>query len=403
MVLAMDILFASSKGSQYRYFKALVAKLPYRCSVTTLYPCLPSFKDFEQLTFALLKKGVAFHVARKKAKVGLKWLPDWVWWLYTVKAYVRFALIYVSFHAYFRKNSVGYVGVWNGHRLPEMAIKLAARKLGVKTIYFENGLLPNTTVMDFTGVNDKGSLVRNPEFYRSYARKHDHDSLNMHQIIPRIPHKNKMNQKLIERPKGVKYLFVPFQVGFDSQILINSNWINSMQQFYEVLEQVVNRIKDKDLVLVVKEHPSDPRGFKELHGRHPRIYFSNESTEELIVDSEAVITINSSVGLESLMLNKKVIVLGEACYKVPLMTQSASSAQELEAIINGINDWQCDSLALKGYLSYLSGEYLLKGAWQNQINDPSQEHIISFIKKMRANLENAPQTTVSSERQLLAS
>ncbi|GAA6134319.1 hypothetical protein NBRC116188_11080 [Oceaniserpentilla sp. 4NH20-0058] len=398
----MDILFASSRGSQYRYFKALTNKLPYDSGVTTFYPSAPSLKDLKHLNLQLLNKGIAFHVSRKKAKIGANWLPNWVWWLYKIKAYLRFSMIFLSFCNHFKKHKVEYVGIWNGHRLPEMAVKLAARELGGKVIFFENGLLPNSTTMDFTGVNDKNSLVRSAEFYVEYAQKYQSEKLLDVNIVPRTPHRNKKNKQKMTRPEGVKYLFVPFQVGFDSQVLINSTWINSMSKFFEVLEVAINRIINENLIIVVKEHPSDPKDFKEYYARHPRIYFSNEPTEELITNSEAVITINSSVGLESLTLKKKVIILGEACYKISSITQSASTVEGLVSVINGINDWKYDELALKGYVSYLSNVYLLRGAWQKQLKDPNDEHIRSFVNKMGESLGSNQRVGVASESHLLA-
>ena len=145
------------------------------------------------------------------------------------------------------------------------------------------------------------------------------------------------------------------------------------------------------------------KDFKEFYARHPRICFSNEPTEELVVNSEAVITINSSVGLESLLLRKKVIILGEACYKISSISQSALSIDGLVNVINGIGDWSYDELALKGYMLYLSNVYLLKGAWQKQLKEPSNEHIRSFVNKMGERLGSNPRVDFALESHLLAS
>ena len=59
--------------------------------------------------------------------------------------------------------------IWNGHRLPEYAIKLIAKKNNIKLAFFENGLLPDSTTVDPNGVNDLNSVPREKEFYENYV------------------------------------------------------------------------------------------------------------------------------------------------------------------------------------------------------------------------------------------
>ena len=362
----MDIVFASSKGSQYRYFKSLSKHLDYSCQIVTLNPTLGLKLIDTGLTLELMRKGIDFHVQRKQAKLGIK-LPDWMWSVYRLRSLFRFAWIYLSFSAFFSRYRPKSVGLWSGHRLPEMAIAFAARRYNVKVIYFENGLVKDSTTMDFRGVNDKNSVPRKAGFYREYFQRNYCKSFSRDRIGTRNPHRFKKQPLEEQELNGKRYVFVPFQVCFDSQVLINSNWIRSMEKFYDVLESVVESIADPDLYFVIKEHPSDPKGYRFLYDRHPKIIFSGKNTEQLIRESLGVLTINSSVGMESLLLEKEVIVVGEACYRVPDLVLSANTELELTCAVNKLSQGWCpNEEVLKGFVNYISRDYAVPGAWQKQ-------------------------------------
>ncbi len=96
-----------------------------------------------------------------------------------------------------------------------MAVKLAARGQGIKIAYFENGLLPNTTTMDFNGVNALGSLPKNKEFYLEYGVDGGSLSLADTNLVVRGSHKRKKAVKHGDLNSELKYIFIPFQVNFD--------------------------------------------------------------------------------------------------------------------------------------------------------------------------------------------
>lgn len=403
----MSILFLSSKGSQYKYFKALSKRLEVGSAVKGLYPAMVVWGSWHGLSISLVRDGIAFHVARKKAKTRIN-LPSWCWWAYEFKSAIRFALIYMSVCSLLKKVSFQCVGVWNGHRLPEMAIKMAAARAGLKVAHFENGLIPDSTTMDFSGVNDRNSLPRKPGFYLDYFEHLNGQLFTPHadRLTPRAPHRSKLKAEKMARPEGKRFIFVPFQVGFDSQVLVNSHLVRSMGEFYELLGEALAACEDKDLIFVIKEHPSDPASYKELYFRNPRIVFSNESTEELIRCAEAVLTINSSVGLESLLLGKKVIVVGEACYKIDGLVQSVLSLKDLVSAIDRVESWSPNVMVVKGYLSYLRQVYVIKGAWQKQLSDVDPIHLAGIHQKLVENglmpQSDPPEKAYPSEAAMLS-
>ena len=82
----------------------------------------------------------------------------------------------------------------------------------------------------------------------------------------------------------------------------------------------------------MKEHPSD-------HGRidysgafraFPDVVFTKlMNTQELIEKSAAVVTVNSTVGIEAMLHLKPVITLGDAFYAVPGLVRPCGRDDEL--------------------------------------------------------------------------
>ncbi len=99
-----------------------------------------------------------------------------------------------------------------------------------------------------------------------------------------------------------------------------------------------------------------------------------EDTDVLISNAKSVITINSTVGLESIMKDKPVLVLGNAfyaikglCYRVERETDLLGKVQELSYPVRSIKN---------AFFRYLREEYYMPG----NCKSPSLEHI-GVVKK----------------------
>jgi capsular polysaccharide export protein len=113
------------------------------------------------------------------------------------------------------------------------------------------------------------------------------------------------------------YLFLPFQVSEDTQLLLNSDVEN-----IGALERCVQRAKQQGLGLVAKIHPAENSvqavnaladAFRKASAE-VEFALSTRSTTELIANAEEVCTINSTVGLEALIIDKPLTVLGRAMF-----------------------------------------------------------------------------------------
>ncbi|MGK0404682.1 MAG: capsular polysaccharide export protein [Oleispira sp.] len=254
--------------------------------------------------------------------------------------------------------------LWNDMKWHQYLIKKIALEQNVKTIFFENGTLPNTVTFDPIGVNFNNSVPKDQSFYLNRLVKSE--------VV------NGSESKATKIENG--YIFVPFQVDYDTQIISHSPWVKNMENFYRILERLVSSLP-KTLTFVIKEHPKSARNYDYLHYKNPRIKFYNaEKTDKLVLNSLMVMTINSTVGLESIIKNKPVLVLGNAFYSIKGLCETVKSEQEL---INKIyNVMEPDEQIKKSFVSYLK-EYYVEGDWRA----PSLEHIELIEQRIYKELE----------------
>jgi len=263
--------------------------------------------------------------------------------------------------------------------LPEYAIKLIAKKNNIRLAFFENGLLPDSTTVDPNGVNDLNSVPREKEFYENYAPSGKNLNLEIQQRASIKSKKRYSKSPELYEDLPEKFIYVPFQVNHDSQVLLNSPRVNSMDELFQWLDYSIKKTEDKDLFFVIKEHPSDSTKFKHLHKVNERILFRNFDSKDLIEKSLATLTLNSTVGLESLILGKKLILLGESCFKISGITKFPESRDQLVECINSIDSWELDLVQVGKYLDYLNEIYCVQQSWRK----PSEQHFKSLEQRFK--------------------
>lgn len=248
--------------------------------------------------------------------------------------------------------------VFNGSKYPEIVLAQEARKRALPRLFIENGHLPGTFQMDPCGINADACLPRDPAFYRSIAPRYGEAELprEVGERAAKLRHGD--SAKLPER-----FIFVPFQVPSDVQVLRHSPWIRDMEHFHTELVAAADR--NPQVTFVIKEHPSWKRPIAGKVPAHSRVIFANAArTPELIRRAEAIVTINSTVGLEALVMNRKVIVLGEAIYHLPGLVLEAEDAPSLDAALASLEGFSPDPELRRGFLGYLANEFLVPGSWR---------------------------------------
>ena len=389
----MDVMLVSRRGAMFKYFRLISARLDLYTRVFDFSLKLYLWPKNLDLSDDEISQGIAFHLQRKRAKHNF---PFWFWLLLERYYKFKYKNIFRRFYTLIKHHEPRCIGIFNGHRLPEQAIRNIASKLSIPIIYFENGLLPNTTTFDLKGINAENSIPREVEFYRNYSYSSPSKNSNERKLVQRQFHRFKKLHSLKSKfhkdlPK--KFIFVPFQVHFDSQVLCNSPYIKTMRELYDWIECAAFNCDDPDLQFVIKEHPSDPHRYGDLYNKNQRIVFSNRNTSELIEKSKAVVTLNSSVGMEALFLNKRLIVLGLACYAIDEIAKAVTSKAQLVEELNNLKSWQSNLPMIEKFIAYLQNDYCIPQTWRS----PNEEHISAIQSRFKVIINNTSVTKSMSE------
>ncbi len=323
------------------------------------------------------------------------------------------ALFYEKFFRdFYSTNNIKAVVVWNYFPVLVHVAWRVARKMGIKTVFFENGPLRYTLMIDKEGVNYQSSLSRNKrDFYRQITvnapvwkayvdlyktqfqftgRKNEgimgffeklyyallmrncfyrkiQPDLTADRIAKSIYKKLYAKYALKESACSLpdRFVFLPLQCFSDTQVLINSPYVNNMESFVSVSYQAIKKALPKEYKIVVKEHPDDwgRINYRKLKKQYPDIlWLQKYNIRSLIEKAELVITINSSVGIEALMYHKPVVTVGNSFYNIEGVVHHAAAPGDLEAAIKDAIDEPVNIELIDKFLYYLRFEYLVKGS-----------------------------------------
>jgi len=252
--------------------------------------------------------------------------------------------------------------MWNGSLGKEIEISERCQKLGIPVYYMELGWLPqkNTFYFDRKGVNYNSSLTD-----WQYTPLTDKEKIK--ELITKISYYH----NTIAKNTGIEehdYVFVPFQVESDSQIINHSNKIKKMQQLVDyVCEHVTGKI-------IFKTHPKQEIGEISIPKRC-KLYRTG-TIHDFLPNCKYVITINSTVGVEALTYYKPIITLGDAFYESRKMTYKIINENSFKLAI----EWAEKGKVARGVIdSFLN--YLFNLQWNNSDLD-NPKKILTLIEKL---------------------
>lgn len=243
--------------------------------------------------------------------------------------------------------------VYNGSNYPESV--LAQATAGHPRVFVEAGFFPGTLQIDPVGLNGANSVPRAASFYLDTDE--DFAAAGLPQAVNNRPSKGAFAP--VALTPG--FVFVPFQVPSDMQVTLHSPLVRDMEQFLDVV--IAAAEANPADTFVIKEHPSFKRSVIGVRPAHPRVIFANGNvTSEMIAQARAVLTLNSTVGIEALLLDKPVITLGEACYNIEGLVLHAGDTAALNAAL-ARRDWRPDVRLRRQFIGYLWNRYLVHGRY----------------------------------------
>ncbi|MDP7324076.1 MAG: hypothetical protein QF632_04935 [Candidatus Woesearchaeota archaeon] len=305
--------------------------------------------------------------------------------------------------------------VWNGSQLLEAIGKYFATKEDIPVLHFEKGYFKDTLIADFNGVNSfnsfNGKMEKSidKERYAQFVAKENSVSSNLfhHPYHPYFlveslyylylylhPMKNGIKDPITSLKKYITFLdykfenrkvsqklpsdfvFLPLQLESDSQVTLHSPHFKDM---FSLVQFVYARIP-KNLWLVVKTHPAETNfsSYKNIRAfaRNKRVLLvEDRPINELIDKSKVVVTINSTVGIESLLFSKPVLVLGNAFYRGKGITFDVDVPEEFSFQLKAALQGSVDHKKIEDFLYQLRFHYLHEGDYRN----PSRFNFKSII------------------------
>lgn len=372
----MSTVFFAARQLHKNYFAKLSQKLDDD-SVVLWYknlsqPCVLSAPSSD------IQSLVNDHLKEKQNSLKGRSRSSFYWRLFKSIKTIEARWLFKLYANGLKKSNCQQMVIWNGLKYRQRIAVTAAKALKLPIIYMENGLIPGMTTIDAQGINYRNSAPRHAEFYLNLANASKTDSSNNGFLTLQKQLRSNLSKKPQTLPD--RYIFVPFQVNTDSQVVLFSPWLKDMFALVETFSKLCDQLGDSSPIFIFKTHPACDEKYQQLikqYQNHSHIQFCNSeerkkiSTLEYINYADAVITINSTVGIEALLLEKKVITLGQAFYNIENICLSSNNLDQLKENITKLDNWQPSALHVEGLFQYLINHYQVAGRWQ----DSSEQHL----------------------------
>jgi len=279
-------------------------------------------------------------------------------------------ILYSVYRSALQRQNVTHMVIWNGLKFRQRIAVMAARDLGVPCYFIERGVFPGTTTMDPQGINFLNTVPRDPLFYMQQASETD--------FCPILQCQESRPSLLPEH-----YIFVPFQVNTDSQVVMFSPWISDMFDLVKKFQQAHQTLASQMPCIVFKPHPACEQDYSELiqilnNDNSPIRVVSDIPTPVLIQYADAVCTINSSVGMEAILMDKKVIVLGDAFYDIHGIALKATNQESLCQRLLEFSNWAPNNILRQRILQHLNAHHIIPGSW----HDPDDQHMDAMSNRI---------------------
>ena len=283
--------------------------------------------------------------------------------------------------------------IWNGFSIPLGSAVAAARSLGITVVFCENGALPGMIAMDTRGINFASSISGKPaEFYQSISvdaqKAEEMFGTSLIQRPLRKASQDACADCDDDKPLPERYVLFAMQVHDDTQMLLFSPRFQSLSEAvtyaYRRVAEYSARTGDT-LKLIVKEHPSDfgRTDYSKLRESLPDAYFLRKKpVSELVAHTQAVLTINSSVGVEGLLHLRPVITLGDAFYNVPGIVRHLGPEDDLADVLADTIGKPVNVDLVTKFLYFLRYEYLVSTPRQSDGSislQPAADRILDIL------------------------
>ncbi|MFC7071587.1 hypothetical protein ACFQJ7_16890 [Halovenus rubra] len=182
---------------------------------------------------------------------------------------------------------------------------------------------------------------------------------------------------------STNYIFYPLQYFMESRVTMRAPAFYNQLWLIEFL----SRSLPPGYELVVKDHPQQlgalPLSHTRAISRYANAIDPTIPAREVIVQADAVVTLNNTVGYEAILYGKPVVSLGDAFYSHAGYTQDVTNIQTLQSELN--RAVQSTGLTDEDVLSFAHGvlDSSYRGSWGNTCS----ENVELFVESVESYLE----------------
>jgi capsular polysaccharide export protein len=169
----------------------------------------------------------------------------------------------------------------------------------------------------------------------------------------------------MENNDGNKKIILILQVPFDVNMIYHSPHFSSHK---DIVKSIVQNLPE-GVILTVREHPLYKGKYEdELYSYCDKNKINIENDQPLSLAFEAndvVIVNNSTVGLESISVQKTTVVLGNAFYDSSGVCLKINNLTDLGTLLKESLNYKCNKSAIAGFNNELYFNYLIDGHFRD--------------------------------------
>ncbi len=251
---------------------------------------------------------------------------------------------------------------WQGLTGTRRAVMLGAQDAGAARLFAELSPLPGYLTLDPRGVNAEGSVPQDPAAYANVTPDPDLLARLKTQFQARVARRADIAQT-DGAPPDTPYIFVPLQVPDDSQMILFAGWVGSVAGFIAALADASTALPD-GWHLRLKEHPSAKQPLTAqidaAIASGARMVRDNQTDSfTQLAGARAVLTVNSSMGLQAMFWDKPVITTGRSFFALPGLTCHADSDLALQRTLETATGIPFDQDLRARFLTWLATRYYI--------------------------------------------
>lgn len=185
------------------------------------------------------------------------------------------------------------------------SVTYVAEQMKIKVIHNEMGPLRSpsyvgTCYFDFSGVNGNTEASRRFTFFSKEKDFNEIEQFDRNYLLNLLRIENRVTDTTI----GEMYdIGVPLQVEDDSNIIAFSNGFSNLE--------LITYCRSLSNNVLIRKHPYGYIHYSEITPNSEML-----TPQEFIEKCRSIVTINSSVGLESILYGKKTIILGDSPFNL---------------------------------------------------------------------------------------